>query len=64
MSIEHILENNRSCEHNFGNNRQEKKEEFPESIIGTFWSIIDLSLVPISISVTRNKDCFQKEIES
>jgi len=31
---EHNLENNRSCEYNFGNNRQ--KKELPESIIEDF----------------------------
>jgi len=44
---EHNLENNRSCEPNFGNNGQEKKREIPESIIGRFWSIRDSSLIAI-----------------
>jgi len=41
----YILENNRSCEHNFGR----KKKEISESIIGRFWSIIDSSLTVMQV---------------
>jgi len=47
VNIGDNLENNRSCEHNFGNNS--KKKEIPESIIRRFWNIIDLSLVQDSL---------------